>query len=249
MAPHALRILALFVLAGQGLVGPGAPDSDTRNGDSSTSWVEVTRDTGGKQLDTQPRLSDDHTGADRELIDWAAGRFEQIGLELPQVEIVIDADHERCDGAHGRFLGNDERSQIILCLEHTESFGAELHRRRTLVHELAHAWDHHRITDSERVRLVQVLGVDTWYGTDAEWDHRGAERFAETLVWGLYDQRRRPVLIDVSCADLHRDFVSLTGHRALGPIERVCELPATRAGCPQHIAPVLPVAGCTPLAR
>ena len=30
-----------------------------------------------------PSLADGHVGADRELIEWAVGRYEQIGVELP----------------------------------------------------------------------------------------------------------------------------------------------------------------------
>jgi hypothetical protein len=169
-------------------------------------------------------LAADHDGADRELIEWAGGRFELVDLELPEVEIVIDADHEQCGWRHGRFLGGDDGLQIILCLEHTESYEAQLHRRRTLIHELAHAWDYHHFTDRDRERLLPTLEADTWYGTETDWEDLGAERFAETLVWGLSEHRRRPVLIDVTCDELHRDFVVITGRRALGSIEGVCEV-------------------------
>jgi hypothetical protein len=175
--------------------------------------------------DAREVLLEGHRGPDRELIEWAIGRFDEVGLEVPGVRIVVDPADELCAGVHGRFVAGDRDPKIVLCLEHRESYEAVLYRRRTMMHELAHAWDHATLTEQDRLALQPLLGVDTWYGGTHQWEDRGAERLAETLVWGFYDQLRRPVLIDVGCGELHRDFVAITGHRALGPTASVCDLP------------------------
>jgi hypothetical protein len=64
--------------------------------------------------------------------------------------------------------------------------------------------------------------AEAWSTSDLAWEDRRSERFAETIAWGLYDQLRRPTLIDASCAELHADFLFITGHPALGPVEPVC---------------------------
>jgi hypothetical protein len=171
-----------------------------------------------------------HTGADLELIEWVTGRYEQVGLDLPVLEIVIDAEHERCTGIDGVFIGRPQGSQIILCLEHRESFHFVLHRKRTLLHEFAHAWDYYNLTDDDRERLLPIIDAGSWYDDQPAWDQRGVERFAETMVWGLFDQLRRPAMIDVRCDELNRDFRVITGYPALGPIEVFCEIPNQISG-------------------
>ena len=71
---------------------------------------------------------------------------------------------------------------------------------------------------------MEIVDAQDWYAPESAWKQRGAERFAETIVWGRWDQRRRPTLIDVSCRELHADFRSITGSTAPGPLEQICAL-------------------------
>lgn len=164
------------------------------------------------------------TPADREVVEWAMSRFALVGLDMPVVEISFHDDTESCQGYDGVYEGSRLGPRVRVCIPDRGTFASTLERRRTLAHELAHAWEQANLDDDDRVELLAHLDADGWYAPEVAWEHRGAERFAETIVWRLYDQRRRPTLIDVHCRELHADFLTITGTTALGPIEPVCEL-------------------------
>lgn len=165
---------------------------------------------------------------EQELVNWAFARFAQVGMELPPVAISFHDDTDACGGARGRFRGSGDDRTVIVCVLDAGTFATRLERQRTLVHELAHAWDHANLDDDTRRHLLPIVDAHDWFASDADWDARGIERFAETIVWGLYDQLRRPVLIDASCGELHADFLVITGTSPPGPLERVCHLPPSR---------------------
>jgi hypothetical protein len=169
------------------------------------------------------------TVEEQELVSWAYARFELVGMELPSVDISFHDDTDACGGVHGRFRGSGDDRKVLVCVRDAGTFATRLERQRTLVHELAHAWDHANLDDEARRHLLPVVDAHGWYAADADWDERGVERFAETIVWGLYDQLRRPVLIDVSCAELHADFRVITGTTAPGPLERACHSSPSRS--------------------
>jgi hypothetical protein len=163
------------------------------------------------------------TSAEQELVDWAYARFALVGLDLPDVEISFHEDTDSCRGAEGRYERSGSDARIRVCIPDQDSFAFQLKQRRTLVHELAHAWDDANLDDTDRAELLSVVDAESWYAPESDWDQRGVERFAETIVWGLYDQLRRPTRIDVPCDELHADFVRITGSTAPGPVEMVCD--------------------------
>ncbi len=167
---------------------------------------------------------------EREIVRWAHGRFLLVGLEVPDVEIVFHPHSGDCNWNEGTYRSGDETRRIDVCVPDHGTSHSDLQRRRTVMHELAHAWDDVNLTEDDRDMLLPVLGAQEWYGPDLDWTTRGVERFAETIVWGLYDQRRRPTKINVPCAELHRAFVEITGHEPLGPIELACGLAAPTTG-------------------
>jgi hypothetical protein len=171
-----------------------------------------------------PWVSAKLTPAERQLVAWARERFALVGLDLPDVEVSFHDDAEVCDWNEGIYYleGGVHRAQI--CIPDHGTFASDLHRSRTVIHELAHAWQRAILDDEDRQRLLLVLDAEAWSTSDLAWEDRGSERFAETIVWGLYDQLRRPTLIDASCAELHADFLFITGHPAPGPVEPVCAL-------------------------
>lgn len=170
-----------------------------------------------------PRPVERLTGEEQELVDWARGRFALVGLDLPDVEILFHGDNEPCAGNKGRYRLSGGHARIDVCIADKPTFHFQLQRRRTLIHELAHAWDHANLDDADRMRLLDVVDAESWYAPESHWDERGVERFAETIVWGLYDQLRRPVFIDVPCDELHADFIEITGSNALGPLQPNCD--------------------------
>ena len=145
-----------------------------------------------------------------------------MGLQLPEVALSFHDDTEACGFNDGSYQGRGGGHRVRICIRDHGTFASNLERQRTLIHELAHAWDQANLDDVDRQKLLPVLGADDWYAPDEAWEDRGAERFAETIVWGLYDQLRRPTLIDTPCADLHADFHSITGRTAAGPVTDGC---------------------------
>lgn len=174
----------------------------------------------------EPHVPLELADAERDLVEWAHARFELVDLDLPPVDISFHENTEPCDGSDGIYRNEGDRPRVRVCIPDRGTFASDLERQRTLVHELAHAWEQANLDDASRQGLLETLDADGWYAPDSAWDERGAERFAETIVWGLYDQLRRPTLIDVPCRELHADFRTITGHTAPGPLERVCTLDA-----------------------
>ncbi|MGI9622369.1 MAG: hypothetical protein ACR2PK_05985 [Acidimicrobiales bacterium] len=158
------------------------------------------------------------------LIELVADRFAAIGLQLPEIAVSFSDKTADCKWAHGIYNGDEGGHRVRVCVPDNGTFASSLQRQRTLTHEFAHAWDHANLTAADRERLLRIVDASDWYAPEAEWDERGAERFAETIVWGLYEQVRRPVLIDAPCRELHADFYAITGQAALGPVAQGCEL-------------------------
>lgn len=216
---------------GTPVVGPRGTSLDTDDvgatalGGLDSHSVAASAPAGPTSLGTTTPL----TIEEQELVGWAHARFAMVGIELPPVDISFHDETDACGGVNGRFRGSGESRTVLVCVRDAGTSASRLERQRTLVHELAHAWDHANLDDEARRRLLPVVDAHGWYAADADWDERGIERFAETMVWGLYDQLRRPVLIDVSCGELHADFLVITGTTAPGPLERVCQQSPSRS--------------------
>jgi hypothetical protein len=108
-----------------------------------------------------------------------------------------------------------------------------LHPRRgagpelLILHELAHAWDGHTLTDERRTAFLDWRGLHQWWGTEHEhWGEYGAEQAAETIVWGVIDRPIRASQIPPpynNCGQLRTAYLMLTGRLPLhGYIDR-CE--------------------------
>ena len=54
-----------------------------------------------------------------------------------------------------------------------------------VVHELAHAWEHHRIDDDRRDAFTEAFGLDNWNDHDHEWGDRGIEMAANSIAYTL----------------------------------------------------------------
>lgn len=163
-----------------------------------------------------------HPHAEAEAIDWARERFALVGLDLPQMRIVFDPTKRACGAAEGRYRYDGEIHVVTICTRAGDSFRADLERRRTLLHEFAHAWDTVNLDHADRARLLADLGVARWHDPDADWADRGAERFAEVFVFALLDQPLRQLKVPGQCSAMIALFVGLTGHQPLGPGAPTC---------------------------
>jgi hypothetical protein len=164
------------------------------------------------------------SAAEADIITWAAGRFELAGLALPVVEVSFSTDAADCGGHEGLYRRRDGAHLVTVCTPDDHPT-ADDYRRRTLIHELAHAWDQSSLNSADRDGLLPVLNVEDWYEADARGE-RGIERLAETFVFGLLDEPRRVLLIAADCADVYADFVGITGSAPIGPIPPICVAPS-----------------------
>ena len=169
-------------------------------------------------------VPEDANEVERNAVRWAVGQFESAGLELGSVEISFSTDSADCNGEQGVYRLSSGQHSVVVCVPDLEGAAIDHRRRRTLLHELAHAWDHMTLTEADRRDLRQRFGSDDWYAPDRPWEERPVEQLAETLTWGLLGQSRRPLLIDRACDQVHADFRAVTGRGPLGPVEALCEI-------------------------
>ncbi len=140
----------------------------------------------------------------------ALGRFEQLGLELPAVEVWYFADYAGCADPRnpsrqrpGYLEIGADKYTIFMC-------GVEF----TLLHELAHVWDHSQLTDGERDLFMAKRDLDNWGGV--EWSRCGGEHLADVLAWGIQNGNVRPSrTMPNDDASLHEAFVLATGAQPL----------------------------------
>lgn len=147
--------------------------------------------------------------SDHAAIGWAVDRFQRAGLELPPVVIEIHNAPADCNGYDGLFRASETLPAILVC-----------NRSRYIVlHELAHAWEHHNLTDDTRQEFMELLGLTAWNEHDVVWGERGVEALAEIITWGLYD-------IDLT-ADLDEKLMKQNAYSLItgGLPRRHCEAP------------------------
>ncbi|MDF1595751.1 MAG: hypothetical protein P1T08_06600 [Acidimicrobiia bacterium] len=140
------------------------------------------------------------------LMTWARTRFEAAGLTLPDVTLFVHESRDSCDGNVGLFKGSDAGGEVHLCTE-----DMNLVKRRTLLHELGHAWTLQHLSGEDISSFLALRGLEHW-SEPAPWYHRGIEHAAEIMAWGLYDTELRVVTIEPSDpASLRIAFRFLTG--------------------------------------
>lgn len=140
-------------------------------------------------------------GADAEfaaVIESAIDRFESVGLALPDLRIYYHSDSAGCPGATAQFNQDGSGTRVDLCTQVVY----------TLLHELAHAWEHHTMSDATRQAYLDYTGLTTWADPEVEWEDRGAESAATTIAWGLL---KIPITNPAAFVDEMHAFELLTG--------------------------------------
>ncbi len=149
-------ITALLTLTCAGLLSHSIPATDSTDIEARAATITYV---------------DEPSPAAQEIVGWAAERFVEAGLQLPDLEISFPAT---CGGKAGRYLVGQD--QVELCRP-----------TKTLVlHELAHAWDDNSTVD--RQAFLDLRGLEQWYeqpGRDS--DESGGEQLALVVAWGLMD--------------------------------------------------------------
>jgi hypothetical protein len=159
---------------------------------------------------------DSSTARQVEDAEWALARFEAAGLELPPLTIIFHDDYQSCGMRDGVLRIAGEDVTIHECQNDPSR------SRRSLLHELAHAWDHvaGSIDGDTRIDFLRLRGLQSWDDDDLPWNQRGEEQTAEIIAWGLMHQS---ALIPTSVGDrgtqdtlsLTTAFILLTGIRPL----------------------------------
>jgi hypothetical protein len=158
-----------------------------------------------------------------DMAEWALGRFELGGLQLPaEIEVAFDPSKAQCGGHTGRCSPPNGTARAVVCEPVFDTAASILDRRITLLHELAHLWHWSSGDGTTWPDHRQTVGGE-FPDTDVAWEDRMNERVAVVIAWGLLDQLRRPVDLDIACAELYSQFVQLTGRPPLGPLDLVCQ--------------------------
>jgi hypothetical protein len=150
----------------------------------------------------------------------ALGRFEEAGLEGPDLGRITFAPALACDRRAGLTTRTGTSFDVVVCTdaiascvpshEACERFSPTA--ERGLLHELAHAWIEGRVDESQRSLVLAAAGLTEWTGADQPWHRRGSEFAAETLTWGLLAHPSDPVRLgSPPCETLTTVYETLTG--------------------------------------
>jgi hypothetical protein len=151
---------------------------------------------------------------EKDLVDWAVGRFEMAGLELPAVLIRFHEDKLACKGALGLYHPGDA-PRVELCLDQK---ARAIAGKLTTLHELAHAWAETNTDTRARVDFLDDRGLDSWLSLDLPPHEWGAEHAAEVISWALMDELVGIVRIyDAEPSRLADGYRILTGSEPLVP--------------------------------
>jgi len=141
------------------------------------------------------------------LSAWALGRFAEAGLDLPSIDLYFYSNNKPCKGYSALHRRSEAGSQIDVCsVTRTPKLEA------TILHEMAHAWAAHTLTDTQRQAFVELQGLDTWHHKETSWNERGTEQAAEIIAWGLGETSWSPRWIpNNDLASLTTAYQHLTG--------------------------------------
>jgi hypothetical protein len=158
------------------------------------------------------------TPADADLTAWALARFEGAGLELPDLVIAYHDDKEPCTG-HPGFYRSGPPARVAICGFNWDRFVVSA--RKTVLHELAHAWAGSQLSEEDRRRFVEFRGLATWGDDQIPWIQQGSEQAADIIAWAMDPQIGVGAMEDADPASLARAYLHLTGTL---PLPRIVEL-------------------------
>jgi hypothetical protein len=131
-----------------------------------------------------PHVFEFRTKADAALTEWALGRFQRAGLELPPLHIAFHDSRQSCQGHVGLYTSGSP-GRVELCGFNWDRF--LITPKKTLLHELGHAWAGATLTDELREDFVRFRGLNTWGDDRFPWAEQGSEQAAEIIAWALLD--------------------------------------------------------------
>jgi hypothetical protein len=132
-----------------------------------------------------PHTLDFRTKADAALTDWALSRFQQAGLELPPLAVAFHDSKQPCEGYVGLYRSGDT-PRVDICGFNWDRF--LITPKKTLLHELAHAWAGANLSEEAKERFVRFRHLPTWGDDRFPWGEQGSEQAAEIIAWALLDE-------------------------------------------------------------
>lgn len=158
-------------------------------------------------------LSGFRDDADVALARWAFDRFDQAELELPALSLSFHDERAACEG-HVGYYRSGAPASIDICGFNWDRFLVT--PKKTILHELAHAWAHQTLDTETRNRFLDLRGLDTWQDKSVSWEKQGIEHAAEVIAWGLMDEDLFLTSIgETDAVLLGEAFVLLTGRESL----------------------------------
>jgi hypothetical protein len=86
---------------------------------------------------------------------------------------------------------------------------------QTLLHEYSHPWMAQNLTENTQRAFMRLVGVSRWEDPDEDWDQRGVEQAANTIMFGLMNE---PLSMEpAACQAFAAKFRLLTGVDPLAP--------------------------------
>jgi hypothetical protein len=145
------------------------------------------------------------TPAQKVMARWAVERFTAGGMDLPSLEVRF---HRTLTGCGGR-MGSYRDGEAAICGTHVNSIS-----RRTLLHEMAHAWVDANVSADLEARFLRLRQLETWNDHSVDWEERGTEHAAEIISWALDGQGTgtdRPSIPRRGPEELATAYALLTG--------------------------------------
>ena len=122
--------------------------------------------------------------SDAALAEWALTRFDRAGLVLPPLVISFHDDRPGCGGNFGLYRSGAP-AQVDICGFNWDRFVVTA--KMTMLHELAHAWIGHALTETAREGFLDLRGLRNWGDDEFPWEEQGSEQAAEIIAWALMD--------------------------------------------------------------
>ena len=151
---------------------------------------------------------------------WTTDLFDQAAFDLPPLRYVFHGDNsEPCFGRRGMHHRVEGVNVIEICTSEMSSATPLL-----ILHETAHAWIDHKLTDERKATFQELRGWIHWRNHDAaDWHDNGSEQAAEIMVWGLIDRPLALIRINQnSCDELDAGYRALTGQAPLHGYRDLC---------------------------
>lgn len=112
------------------------------------------------------------TARERAAVRYGIFLFAREGLYMPRLDIYIHDEYSGCMGHGGVFNQDGSGLRIDLCDD-------------VLLHELAHAWEYHNVSDEVQLAFWAHTGLPTWDDHSYEPGERAIEAAADAIAYGI----------------------------------------------------------------